>query len=451
MKHQSDILIRNIEIFTQDSARKILQNKDIAIKNGKIIAIGNLSKENWTSTTVIDGTGKTIFPGMQNLHVHIFQSILKGLGADLNLIDWVKAAPMKGGPLINGKIYSLACQLAFMESLKCGVTTIADFNYLQHCPDIPYTSISMAEQFGIREIYMDVFHDTGMNMGVCPEFIYPPKECIRHTAKLIKEYKNDQHPLIQVWPGASVPWGTSRMLFQEMSDFSKSISSPWTMHILETEEDNIYSNKEFKKSIIEAMEEMEVLSDRLLAVHCVCLKEGEMKKFEKYGVNTVYCPAANAYLGSGIAPISLMKRAHINITMGTDGAASNNSSDMIESMKLGLLLQKAEQKDPTALKAQDMLDFVTVNAARATKRNDLGSIEIGKTADLFIYNPLFVRSTPNYNSMVTLMYNSSPENVETTIVNGRIVYHKGNFACGLEEDKVVMEINSAMKKFMKEM
>lgn len=98
---------------------------DVAIREGKIAAIGKLSEEEWTAATVLDGTGKALFPGMQNLHVHIFQSLLKGLGADLNLIEWLKAAPLRGGPAMTDSLQRLACKIAAMESLKCGVTTLS--------------------------------------------------------------------------------------------------------------------------------------------------------------------------------------------------------------------------------------------------------------------------------------------------------------------------------------
>ena len=141
----------------------------------------------------------------------------------------------------------------------------------------------------------------------------------------------------------------------------------------------------------------------------------------------------------------------VNITMGTDGAASNNSSDMIESLKIGLLLQKVGTRSSVAMSAQNMLDFTTVNAAKAAHRSDLGSIEVGKLADMFIYDPIYLRSTPNFDTLATLMYNSSQENVETTIVGGRIVYHKNQFACGLEEKTVAAEADREAKKFLASM
>lgn len=444
---KADLLITNTMVYTQDSNRTVLSDVDIAIKDGVIVEIGSLANA-WCAETVLDGTGKAVFPGMQNLHIHVFQSLLKGLGADLNLMDWVKVVSLKGGPSMNRKLYTLAAKVAAMEALRSGVTTLADFNYLQHDQDIPRACIETLEQIGIRGIYMDCYHDTGAEMGVFPGYIHAGDDCVKRTDALVKEYVNEQHPLTRVFIGASVPWGTTEGLYRAMVEYSNATQTPYTMHILETEEDNIASFRSFGKPLIPALEQLGVLTDRLLAVHCVCLKEKEMDAFVRYGVNAVYCPVSNAYIGSGIPPMTSLLHHGANITMGTDGAASNNSGDMVESLKIGLLLQKVAARSSAAMTAQNMLDFATINAAKACKRQELGSIEIGKLADLFILNPRFVRSSPNFNFLSTLMYSSSQENIETTIVHGKIAYHQGSFACGLEEAAVAEEADRTMKAFM---
>ena len=445
---KADLMIRNITIYTQDENRTVLPDTDIAMKDGKIVAIGDLA-ETWTATTVLDGTGKTLFPGMHNLHVHIFQSLLKGLGADLNLMEWLKAAPLFAGPRMNGKLETLAAKVACMEALKCGVTSMSDFNYVQHDDDLPRACIETMEQVGVRGIYMDCYHDTGLDMGVFPGFIHPADRAIQRTDALVKEYVNDKHPLISVIPGASVPWGSTEHLFRAIAEYSEATGLPYTMHCLESMEDDEYSVKTFGKHLIPALEEMGFLTERLLAVHCVCMTEDDIAAFARNKVNAVYCASSNAYLGSGIPPMADMLKAGVNIVLGTDGAASNNSGDMIESLKIGLLLQKVDKRSSVAMSAQNMLDFATINGAKSCKRPDLGSLEVGKVADMFVFNPNFLRSTPNFNSMATLMYNSSQENVETTIVNGKIAYHKGNFACGLDEAAVAAEADQTMKEFMR--
>lgn len=444
----ADLLIKNITVYTQDATRKILPSVDVAVCGDKIVAIGALADQ-WKGKTTLDGTGKFLFPGMHNLHVHIFQSLIKGLGADLNLMAWIQKAPLFFGNKMTPKLQELACKVVAMESLKCGVTTMSDFNYVQHNDDLPHVCIQTMEQMGIRNIYMDCYHDTGADTGVCPEFIHPADVCIKRTDALVKAYCNDDHPLTRVFAGASVPWGTTEALYRAIAEYSDATGLPYTMHILETEEDNKFTMEHFNMPVVETLEKFGCLNDRLLAVHCVCLKPHEVEAFAKNQVNAVYCAASNTYLGSGIPPMAQLTKLGGNVVLGTDGAASNNSSDMIESLKLSLLLQKVAQRDSTALSAQNMLDYATVNGAKATKRPDLGTIEVGQLADMFIYDPYFVRSVPTFDPMATLMYNSSQENIETTIVGGKVAYHKGQFACGLDERSVAMEAQEVMTQFMK--
>lgn len=449
MSETAELLIRNVTVYTQNESRQVLKNADVAIRNGRIAAVGPGLSGQWTGQTVIDGTGKSLFPGMHNTHVHIFQSLLKGLGADLNLVDWLAAAPSRCGPTMTPEMYALACQIAAMESLKCGVTTLADFNYLQQSTEFAHRSIATLEEIGIRGIYMDCYHDTGLEVGVNPSYIHPAAECIRRTDALVRQYHTPEHPLTSVWAGASWIPGATRDLLIEMAQYSQETGIPYTMHILETEIDNEYAWKYYGMSLVDALERYGVLSDRLLAVHCVRLRPEEIDRFAQYGVNAAYCPMANTYLGSGIPPMAQMLRAGVNITMATDGAASNNSSDMLETLKMGLLLQKGANCDPTAMRAQDMLDFVTRNAAQAEGRTDLGVIEPGKQADLFLFNPYYVRSAPNLDSLTTLMYSAGQENIETTIVAGKIVYDKGQFACGLEEQAVAAQAEEVMARFLR--
>ena len=445
----ADLMIRNITVYTQDAGRTVLPSVDVAIRGDTIAAIGHLPKKEWTAKQELDGTGKTLFPGMHNMHVHVFQSLLKDLGADKDLVGWLQDCPFRCGPHITPEMFELACKLAAMESLRSGVTTLADFCYLQSTIDFGYISGLTMEKIGIRGIFMDCFHSCGEDMNTHPSMILPPKEAIARTHELKTFFEDGTHPLNTVWPGISVSWGGSPELYDAVVDYSEKTGTPYTMHVLETEDDNVWTQKHFGKDLVEVMEEHRFLSDKLLAVHDVVIKPHEIETFARCGVNVVYCPMANTILGSGIPPMTEMMRRGINITMATDGAGSNNSSDMVESLKMGLLLQKGYMKDPTAMTAQNMLDFITVNAARAEHRTDIGSLEVGKKADMFIYDPTFLRSAPNFNTLATLMYNSSQENIETTIVGGRIAYHKGQFACGLDEREVAREAIEYMNDWIK--
>ena len=439
---KTDLLIRNAGVYTQDTARRVLPRADVAVKDGKIAAVG--AELPCEAECVLDGTGKFLFPGMVNTHVHIFQSLLKGVGADHNLMDWIKLCTSRYGPKMTPGFQRAAARLAVMECLKSGVTTLTEFFYTQQDPELVPVIIEEMERIGIRGIVVDAAYDCGLEYGTPAGYLYTAMDNIKRTERLCRQYHTPAHPNIRIWAGASMPWTTTEENLRLIAAFSRETGVPYSMHTLEADDDNELNLKIKRMPLVLFLEKIGFLSDRFLAVHCVKLTKDEAEVFCRHGVKINYNPMANAYLGSGIPPIAFMRRLGMTISMGTDGAASNNTSDMLETLKMGLLLQKAQAKRASVLSAQDMLDFATCDGAAAVHQESFtGSIEVGKSADLFLFDPDFVRSTPVVDPVATLMYSSSQENVAATIVAGKIVYERGNFACGLSEQDVVAEAKAA--------
>jgi 5-methylthioadenosine/S-adenosylhomocysteine deaminase len=444
-----DLLVKNATVYTQDARRTVLKNAWVAVKDGTILEVGSFDAGKYHAPRVLDGTDRLLFPGMINTHVHIFQSLLKGLGADLGLIRWVAKAPARYGPSFNAEFQELAAKVAVMECLKSGCTLLTEFFYTQHCGELPHVIIGTMEKLGIRGIFIDTFHDCGREMGVPACYIKSADEALRHTDELVKTYHTPEHPAIRIWAGSSVTWATTLEGFRKIAEYSRATGIPYSMHTLETLEDNEVMLKKFGAKVVPVMEKTGFLSPDFLAVHCVNLTEDEIDVFKKYDVKINYNPMANAYLGSGIPLIASMRKKGLSISMGTDGAASNNTSDMMETLKMGLLLQKAGYRDSAVLSAQDMLDFVTCEGAKCVRQEEIvGSVEAGKQADFFLYDPNYLRSVPLLDPVANLMYSSSQENVETTVVSGKIVYHKGSFACGLTEAGVVAEVREKIERLV---
>lgn len=444
-----DLLIRNATVYTQDAKRSVLKKASIAVRDGKFVEAGGFPAEKYSAQRELDAADRIVFPGMINTHVHIFQSLLKGLGADLDLIKWVAEAPAKYGPGFNGEFQELAAKVAVMECLKSGCTLLTEFFYTQHSDELPHVVLETMERLGIRGIFIDTFHDCGREMGVPDCYIKTADKALQHTDALVRTYNTPKHPTLRVWAGSSVTWATTLDGFRKIGEYSRATGVPYSMHTLETLEDNLMVQRKFGDKVVPVMEKTGFLSPDFLAVHCVNLTEEEIDVFKKYDVKINYNPMANAYLGSGIPLMASMRKKGLAISMGTDGAASNNTSDMLETLKMGLLLQKAGYRDAAVLSAQDMLDFVTCDGARCVRQEEtLGSIEAGKTADFFVYNPNFLRSMPQLDPLANLMYSSSQENIETTVVNGKVVYHKGEFSCGLTESEVVAEVKEKIGRLV---
>ena len=190
----------------------------------------------------------------------------------------------------------------------------------------------------------------------------------------------------------------------------------------------------------------------MLAVHCVNLTERDIRRFAEYGVSISHNPAPNLYLGSGIPPIPESLSAGVNVALGTDGAASNNSTDMLETMKLAALIQKGIHRDASVISADQVIRMATCGGAKAIGMEKLvGTLEVGKKADMILFDPRHLKSFPNHDAAATVVYASSEENIDTTIVDGKIVYHKGIFAGGICEAELVRECAVEVEKMRNRM
>ena len=386
-----------------------------------------------------------LFPGFIDTHIHIFQSFLKGLGADHRLIEWLNLSALPYGMIMTARQHELAARLACMEALKSGCTTLCEFFYTDQDPELAYSCIEGMQSTGIRSVFIRTFQDTGEEYGMPSMFIEPAEKAIREVESLKKRYKEDD--MLSIWTGPDVTWSTTKEGYQTMLEYCLSENVRYSMHLKETEADNEMCFKNYGKDIVDLLEEIGFLTDRMLAVHCVNLTENDIRRFAEYGVSISHNPAPNLYLGSGIPPIPESLKAGVNVALGTDGAASNNSTDMLETMKLAALIQKGFHRDASVITADQVIRMATCGGAKAIGMENLvGTLEPGKKADMILFDPRHLKSFPNHNAEATVVYASSEENIDTTIVNGKIVYHRGAFSGGYNEEDLIREIDAEVVK-----
>lgn len=442
-----DLLIKNADIYTMDAPGTVIKNGVIGIHGDTVSMIRQIDTHlnPYDAEKVIDAKGSVIFPGFINTHIHIFQSFLKGLGADHRLIEWLNLSALPYGQYMTPGQHKLAAQLACMEAIKSGCTSICEFFYTNQDPELAYSCIDGMRSTGIRSVFIRTFQDVGEEYGMPKCFIEPVDKAIREVELLKKKYKEDD--MFSIWTGPDVTWSTTKEGYEKMLEYCLSENVRYSMHIKETEVDNQMCRKYYDKDIVDLLEEIGFLTDKFLAVHCVNLTQRDIDRFAEYGVSVSHNPAPNLYLGSGIAPIPESLKAGVNVGMGTDGAASNNSTDMLESLKLAALMQKGIHRDAAIISAGNVIRMATSNGAKAIgMENMLGTLECGKKADLIIFNPRHLKSAPMHHADATVVYASSEENIDTTIINGKIVYHKGKFSCGIQEEGLIEKIDREIIK-----
>ncbi|MER2183836.1 MAG: amidohydrolase [Clostridia bacterium] len=440
-----DLIIRNATIYTMDQDR-VIHRGSLAVRGDRIARIGQEDLAGFfPAGQVIDADGMILLPGFINTHIHIFQSFLKGLGADHRLIEWLNLSALPFGKIMTPRQHELAARLACMEALKSGCTTICEFFYTDQDPELAYACIEGMQSTGIRSVFIRTFQDTGDEYGMPSVFIEPADKAMREVSLLRKRYKEDD--MLSIWTGPDVTWSTTKEGYQTMLEYCLSENVRYSMHLKETEVDNEMCLRTYGKDIVDLLEEIGFLTDKMLAVHCVNLTERDIRRFSEYGVSISHNPAPNLYLGSGIPPIPESLRAGVNVALGTDGAASNNSTDMLETMKLAALIQKGIHRDASVISADQVIRMATCGGAKAIgMENRIGTLEEGKKADMILFDPRHLKSFPDHDAKATVVYASSEENIDTTIVNGKIVYHKGSFAGGLSETELIRACAAEVEK-----
>ena len=441
-----DTVIENVKILTMDADNTVIDNGVIGVENGTISFIGQkASGFCYQADQKIDGQGMLALPGFVNTHVHCFQSLLKGLGADLPLIGWLNSSVQPFGVRVTHREQELATLVACLEALKSGCTTLCEFFYTNQTPELADTCIETMRKTGIRSVFMRTFQDYGEEYNVPACYIEPVEKAIEETERLRKAWITDD--MLSIWTGPDVTWATTRRGYEAILEYCLDRNVRYTMHLKETPEDDEMCRRHYGIGIVELLDEIGFLTDRFLAVHCVHLTPDEIKLLADRGVSISHNPAANLYLGSGIAPIPACLQDGINVSLGTDGAASNNTTDMLDTIRLAALIHKGVNKDATAMSAGKVMRMATIGGARALGMGDkLGTLEVGKKADIVLLDPDRLRTIPMHEPDATIVYSSSAENVDTTIVNGKIVYRKGVFSCGIDEKQLAEEIRNSLSR-----
>lgn len=439
----------NIVVHTMNRQDEIIPHGGIVVEDGKIIQVGTTAaielyaKDN--NIACINGAGKGIFPGFINTHTHLYQELLKGRGADMSLENWWPQAMAPAGLALRERHVKAGVRLGIAEAYQCGVTTIVDYMQLQPVSGLGIAELEVAKETGVRMVYGRGYRDDGQDIGAPKGLFEDVKKVFEDVEDLKRFAQGDE--LLSVWLAPAAVWGLTLEGMMDTVAYSNQTNTPITMHMLETNTDNIVCQKKFGVSAIEHFEKTGLLGTELLAVHSVALDSNIVKKYKEYDVRVSYNPVANMYLASGAAPISEMLENQIIVGLGTDGAGSNNDNDLISAMKMGALLQKVSNKNPLAVNAYQMVKMSTIDAAKSVGLEDnIGSIEVGKAADFIVYNPLLSPKTCPYTDMVTsLVYSGDCRAIESVFVCGKQVYHNGEYLT-LDYAKTVHEAMEMSKE-----
>ncbi|OPY21712.1 MAG: N-ethylammeline chlorohydrolase [Methanobacterium sp. PtaU1.Bin097] len=422
------ILIKNTTIIANE-----IKKGSILLEDDRISSIEeNLSTKD--ADTVIDGEGKVLIPGLVNTHTHLSMSLLRGLADDLVLETWLNDYIWPTEANLDGKLCYVGAKLACAEMIKSGTTTFNDmYFYMDHVAQA-------VDESGIRGNITHGMLDQGDEEKRRAEY----KESLR----IIDKCHNTADGRIKVSLGPHAPYTCSTELLSWVRKKASQLGVRIHIHVSETEFEvkNIIDTYDARP--FEYLDNINFLDQDVLAAHTVWPSNNEMDIIKERGVNISHNPVSNMKLASGISPVAKMLDKGINVSLGTDGAASNNNMDMLEEMKIAALGQKVNTFDPTVLKADDVFKMATIGGATALGLSDeLGTIKVGKKADLILVNMKAPHLAPYRHPISHLVYAANGGDVDTVICNGQILM-QGRELLTLDEKAVLEEAEEAARDLL---
>lgn len=420
------ILIKNANLISMnENLDKIVKNIDILIEDDIITKIEkDIQVAGNESIQIIDATNKVVLPGFINTHAHVPMSIFRETVDGYNLQDWLtkKIWPMED-KLTNKDIYN-ASLLSFIEMVKTGCTTINDMYFM--ADDI----IEAMKKIGVR---MQTTR-TLMNMISDEDGETRLEEIIR----LKEKYKDE--PKVSFNAGIHGLYTSNEDYVKKCVQFAKDNNILVHMHYCENSKEVEDIKKSYNKMPIEVLVN-DFKNVPVLLAHAVKMSKEDIEKIKNMDISISHCPVSNLKLGCGIANIAEMLEQGVNVSLGTDGQGSGCNLDMFETMKLTALLQKGYKEKADILNSYEVLKMATINGAKALgMQNIIGSIEEGKQADLIIVNMDRVKVIPENDIISQVVYNTNGEDVETTIVSGKILMQNKELKLnGINESEIFEE------------
>ncbi|KAD2393696.1 hypothetical protein E3N88_40673 [Mikania micrantha] len=391
--NHSGLILHNALIVTMDDELRVFRNGGIFVENDTIIAIGQsldiVRDYSSNSHEIIDLHGQFLLPGLINTHVHTSQQLARGIADDVDLLTWLhhRIWPYESNMTEDDSyISTLLCGIELIHS---GVTCFAEAGG-QHV-----TGMAKAvELLGLRACLTQSIMDSGDGLPSSWR-VRTTDECIQSQKELHNKHHNTADGRIRIWLGIRQIMNSTDRLLLQTRDTSKELQTGIHMHVAEIPFENhfVMQTQEVDHGTVTYLEKIGFLTSNLLAAHSVWVNESEIGFLSNHGVKVSHCPAA-AMRMLGFAPIKEMINANVCVSLGTDGAPSNNRMSIVDEMYLASLINKGREvyskgtTDPTALPAESILKMATVNGAKAVLwENDIGSLEVGKKADMIVINP----------------------------------------------------------------
>ena len=420
----SETWVIGANLCTQNSKREI-KRANLRILDGKIVAITAQSPRS-RSAQIIDAAGLTILPGFIQAHTHLCQTLFRNQADDLELLDWLAKRIWVMEAAHTEETLHTSALLGIHELLSTGTTCILDMGTVRHTESI-YEAV---KESGIRASVGKCLMD---HPGTTPESLREPtRDALAEASSLYKKWHGRENDRIRVSYAPRFVISCTEKLLGDVLRLSHEQNAIIHTHASENLKEIQMVKKLFHCENIEYLHQLGLTSPNLVLAHCIWLKPNEKSILKKTGTHVVHCPSSNMKLASGFAHIPELRKMGINVALGADGAPCNNNLNMFQEMRMAALIHKPSS-GPRSMRAQEVLDMATLSGAQALGwSKDLGSIEIGKKADLIALDLHSLHNTIPYGKDLdseavasSVVYSSGPSQLSWTMVDGVRLFEKG--------------------------
>ena len=433
-------IIENATVVTANSRDEVLPRGFVTIEDGAIVSVSQDPPEGAVDRRM-DAAGKVVMPGLVNAHTHLFQTLIRGVYEHLPFTDWLRRIYDCGRVLTPDDCH-VSAKLGALEALRSGVTTLVDHHFLNRGSELPSATVAGMRELGLRTVLARTIMDLGDLAP--PEVLETAEQGLRSTEALIEQHRGD--PLLTLMTGPNTPGASaSAELSCDVQRWAVERGLRVSMHVAESRGlTEAVRERTGHEGVVAWLDACGALGPNVLAAHSVHLTANEIGLYARHGVSVSHNPVSNMFLGDGIAHIAEMLHAGVNVALGTDGAASNNSQDMFEVLKMAPLLQRARTLDPHAISPAQAIRMATINGARALGLDHLtGSLEPGKRADLIVLDLRGAAHTVAVHDVPSqIVYCARPSNVELVMIDGHVLLDERE-VIGFDEPRFLAEAQLA--------
>lgn len=415
----SDVVIKDALIIPMTEEKKSFAGY-VRIRDGVITAVdaGTPAKDD-LAQEIIDGTGCILMPGLVNAHTHLYQVLLRAVWEDLELMPWLKrvygcARVLRPEHFYAGSLFGC------VEAIRSGVTALCEHNFLNPGPECAFETIRAIQDSGLRAVFARTIMDAGEIVPDCTK--EKPEQAFRRIEEILAHHARGERLQFMTGPNTP-PINTTPGILQEIRRFADDKDLGISAHVAESKSVVECVRREHgKNGVVEFLHEFGIPGPKSIFAHSVHVSKDEIAILKQSGTSVSHNPVSNMMLGDGVAPVVEMLRQGVNVALGTDGAASNHSQDLFDTMKSASLLQKVHHQDAGVIDPYSVLRMATAGGAKALGLESVcGTIEAGKRADLILVDLNTIHNQPVNDVFSQIVHCAKASDVRTVMVNGEIL------------------------------